>query len=325
MLKQLFAILILISGVVSNSVAQKSNQFVLKGKITGQDYPYLYLNYPDKDGKGVRDSVAIVNGSFEFKGNINAPTMANLNGRTQTRSVGDPNYTSFFLEPGNMTVAVEEKNFKTAKYTGSKTQQDYESLTKSKNKVEAKYKLQLDSLRTEKDHDKNAEIRERLAPYFEEMDQADYVFFEKYPQSYVTAYMMRFHTGDLTLDSLRLFYNRMGAALQQTQYAKDIADEIEKLKNGSPGAMAKDFATVDIDGNQLKLSDYKGKYVLLDFWASWCVPCRKGNPHLKELYAKYKSKGIEFVGVSDDDRAEAKWKEAVAKDGIGMWKHVRRG
>ncbi len=64
---------------------------------------------------------------------------------------------------------------------------------------------------------------------------------------------------------------------------------------------------------------------MLDFWASWCVPCRKGNPHLKELYAKYKEKGIEFVGIADDDRAEAKWKEAVAKDGTGIWKHVRRG
>lgn len=312
--------------VTIHGFAQKqSDQFVIKGKITGQEYSHVYLSYVNSDGKGVKDSSAINNGSFEFKGKIVEPTMATLNGKMQTRSVGDPNYTNFFLEPGAMTIAVEDKNFKNAKYTGSKTQEGYQSLTTAKSRVEEKYRKQLDSLRTERDHEKNAEIRERLAPYFAEMDQQDYIFFDKNPQSYVTVYMMRFHVGDLTLDSMKLFYNRLGTALQQTQYGKNIAEEIEKLRNGSPGSVAKDFATVDINGNNLKLSDYKGKYVLLDFWASWCVPCRKGNPHLKELYAKYKDKGIEFVGIADDDRAEDKWKEAVAKDGIGIWKHVRRG
>ena len=89
--------------------------------------------------------------------------------------------------------------------------------------------------------------------------------------------------------------------------------------------MATDFSTIDINGNTLKLSDKKGKYVLLHFWTSWCVPCRKGNPHLKELYLKYKDKEIEFIGIADDDRAEDAWKKAVEKDGIGIWKHVRRG
>ncbi|MBD0833379.1 TlpA family protein disulfide reductase, partial [Aestuariibaculum sediminum] len=75
----------------------------------------------------------------------------------------------------------------------------------------------------------------------------------------------------------------------------------------------------------LKLADFKGKYLLIDFWASWCVPCRKGNPHLISLYHKYHSKGLEILGVSDDDRAHDKWKNAVEKDGIGIWHHVLRG
>ncbi len=64
--------------------------------------------------------------------------------------------------------------------------------------------------------------------------------------------------------------------------------------------------------------------MLLDFWASWCVPCRKGNPHLKALYAQYKDKGIEFIGISDDDSNPAAWKKAVAKDDL-PWRHVLRG
>jgi thiol-disulfide isomerase/thioredoxin len=80
----------------------------------------------------------------------------------------------------------------------------------------------------------------------------------------------------------------------------------------------------DVEGNNIKLADYRGKYVLLDFWASWCVPCRKGNPHLKELYAQYKDKGFEVIGVSDDDSKPDAWKTAVAKDAL-PWRHVLRG
>lgn len=64
--------------------------------------------------------------------------------------------------------------------------------------------------------------------------------------------------------------------------------------------------------------------MLVDFWASWCVPCRKGNPHLKELYSQYKAKGFEVIGISDDDRDHDAWKKAVAKDGL-PWQHVLRG
>jgi thiol-disulfide isomerase/thioredoxin len=69
----------------------------------------------------------------------------------------------------------------------------------------------------------------------------------------------------------------------------------------------------------------KGKYVLIDFWASWCVPCRKSMPHVKELYDRYKDKGLEVIGVSDDDRDTAAWVKAVAKDGTGIWHNVLRG
>jgi thiol-disulfide isomerase/thioredoxin len=103
-----------------------------------------------------------------------------------------------------------------------------------------------------------------------------------------------------------------------------VTAELEKRKLGVIGSMAKDFTTTDIESNKLSLSDFKGKYVLLDFWASWCLPCRKLNPHLKELYATYKDKGFEVIGVSDDDRNPDAWKKAVVEDAL-PWKHILRG
>ncbi|MEO5947709.1 MAG: TlpA disulfide reductase family protein [Chitinophagaceae bacterium] len=325
MYKFFVAILFVTLGISLQTGAQgRMSPFFIKGNIKGQTEGYIFLTYPGSDGKSVKDSSAIRNGNFEFKGNLTGPVMASLYGKIQSRSVGDPDYTNFFLEPKNIKINVEEKKFKTAKFSGSKLQDEYQSLSRLKSKVEEKYKTHLDSLRTEKDAEKNAAIRERLAPYFAEMDEQDYIFFDNHPKSYVTAYMLRFHVSDLTLDSLQLFYDKLGFALQQTLYGKNIHEEIEKLRGGSPGSVAKNFEAIDINDNKLSLADFKGKYVLIDFWASWCIPCRKGNPHLKELYAIYKDKGMEIIGISDDDRNHDAWKKAIEKDGL-PWKHVLRG
>ncbi len=340
-MQKLFSYTVLMIFFTPSFAQNAANVFELKGKITGQKDGLLYLYYTNNENKRVKDSSLISDGAFSFNGNVPEPTMAYLSLKEEKRT--ELNSTNFFLEPSVIRVELKLNDFKNAKFTGSKTQAEYEELEKSKaairkemeplsqeyakagevyreavkNKADDKT---LDSLR-----EKSAAIHEKFEPFNQRSDKKDYAFFAQHPDSYVTAYMLRFHVSELSLDSLQLFYDRFGEKLQQSSAGKELYAEIAKLRGGSPGSMAKGFTTVDINGNTLSLADYKGKYVLLDFWASWCVPCRKGNPHLKELYTKYKSKGIEFIGIADDDRAEDAWKKAVDKDGIGIWKHVRRG
>lgn len=301
------------------------NHFKLTGLIEGQKEGYLTLIYTGHDGKAVRDSVLIDKGRFQFAGSISQPVYATLSGKMRSRSVDDPNYTGFFLESTQMSISLKADDFKNAVITGSGVQDEYAELLSAKKRVEARYRSQLDSLRAERDREMNAAIRDRLSPYFNEMNKVDLLFFHEHPSSFVTAYMLRFHVDDLSLDSLQLFYRRLDKQLQESVYGKYIAAEIEKLRNGSPGSMAKDFTAIDINGKAMRLSDFRSKYVLIDFWASWCVPCRKGNPHLRALYAKYKDRGLEIIGVSDDDRAQDAWRMAVEKDSIGIWRHVLRG
>jgi thiol-disulfide isomerase/thioredoxin len=136
---------------------------------------------------------------------------------------------------------------------------------------------------------------------------------------------MRVMVSDMGLDSIKRVYNGLNTELKESPLGKNLAIEINKIELGSPGHVAAIFSRIDINGKMLSLADFKGKYVMLDFWASWCVPCREGSPHMLALYNKYKSKGYDVIGIADDDTKDELWKGAVAMDKVGVWHHVLRG
>jgi thiol-disulfide isomerase/thioredoxin len=102
--------------------------------------------------------------------------------------------------------------------------------------------------------------------------------------------------------------------------AASMYAEIEQMKNLMKGGSAPDFSQSTPEGKPLSLSDFRGKVVLLDFWASWCGPCRRENPNVVKVYEKYKDKGFEILGISLD-RDRDKWLAAIEADGL-TWPHV---
>lgn len=335
-------LLLLINFCCLAAFAQNS-AFTLNGTVEGKNGGYIYLSYAGKDGKSKLDSALITNHAFVFKGELNGPCIAYLRSSLKIRNMDDPNSTSFFIEPTNMKLTLVEGAFKSFKLTGSKTEEEnaqlnllrepirveMEPLLAAYNQANDAYTkaIKANAPQAEQDvlHKKANDIRNQFDPFSARVDQIDYAFFLKNPDSYVSANLLIYKVSGLSLDSIQLFYNHLTPRVQQSIYGKQIAAEISKLKKGSPGAMATVFTATSIEGKPLSLADFKGKYVLLDFWASWCVPCREGNPHLKKLYAQYQSKGFEIIGVSDDDSKPEAWKNAVKQDEIGIWKHVLRG
>ncbi len=329
--------------VMSISGFAQQTTFNIKGTINWKNSGYLYLSYQDKNGKAKTDSSVIVNQTFQFTGEINEPTNAYLRNSLKIRNMDDANYTSLFIEPGNMKLEITEGDYKNFKLKGSKTQDEAAQLAKLKTSINAELKPHYEAYKVaneeyskaikarlpqqeqDKLHKIANDIRNRFEPFNKRLDQIDYTFISKNPNSYLPAYLMIFKVSGLPLDSVELFYTNFSPKVKQSAFGKQIADEIIKLKKGAPGAVATVFASTDIEGKPLSLADFKGKYVLLDFWASWCVPCREGNPHLKKLYAQYKAKGFEIIGISDDDTKPEAWRAAVGQDGIGMWKHILRG
>jgi len=337
--------LLILSLLVSTIPAMaQDGAFVLQGKIKGQDSGFLKLSYPGNEGKVIQDSVAIRNGAFEFKGKLNEPVMAYFTGAIKSWGLDDPNVTSFFLEPGNLTMAVTAGDFKNLKLKGSKTQDEMAALNLVKkpqldkmhvlsaayDKANMAYIAAKKAGKSEAEQETLKEVataaKDKMDPLRDEMGKIDMEFIKSHPDSYYAGYALRWKTSSLPLAESKQLYARLSDRLKQSNYGKEIAAEIKSLEGGSAGSVASVFSSMDINGQPLGLADFKGKkYVLLDFWASWCVPCRKGNPHLLSLYSKYKDKGLEIIGVSDDDMNHEAWKKAVAQDNIGVWKHILRG
>lgn len=158
--------------------------------------------------------------------------------------------------------------------------------------------------------------------YLERM--TDYM--KKYPSTALTANFLRMDTGRMTLEQLKEAYNKLDETARQTSAGKEIAAEIATLDRVAPGNPAPEIAKNDlVTGKPFALSSLKGKVVLLDFWASWCVPCRKSNPHVKALYEKYRKKGFDVVYVADNDSRPEDALKAIEQDGIKKYHHVLRG
>ena len=326
--------------------AMDKGTFVVKGEVENPDKSsWFHIRYTDAAGQIRSDSVQIFNGVFSYLGRVQSATQAS--GYFSDGKSGAPRsyekYLQFYVEPGVLQVKGSTAMPQEIQLSGTPTQDEYNqyrslvktelaavqplnrayndksveySQLKKQGATEAVLNAKLDELE---------KLKEAMAPYHETMREKQFAYIKQHPNSLVSASQLRFFVSSADLAELQDIYAQMDAEVQNSPEGKELAEEIAKLKSGSVGAAATDFAGTDIQGKPLRLSDYRGKYVLLDFWASWCVPCRKGNPHLLQLYSKYKKKGFEIIGVSDDDSNEKAWKKAVEQDKIGVWKHVLRG
>lgn len=146
-------------------------------------------------------------------------------------------------------------------------------------------------------------------------------FIKAQPSSIVAAFVLyRYFSPGLTADEVVKYTNLLDKSLEGTQYVKLLKELPDALRNTDIGKQAPDFELPNPEGKLVKLSDNLGKYLLVDFWAAWCGPCRRENPNIVRVYNKYKEKGFGVLGVSLDSKKEA-WVKAIQKDGLN-WPQV---
>jgi peroxiredoxin len=153
-------------------------------------------------------------------------------------------------------------------------------------------------------------------------------FIFKHPNSYLSADLLVYISEKemIPLDSIKSLYNRMDKKIQNSIKGQEIRNEITRIElaktNCRTGDIAPDFKVKDLHQQAITLSQFRDRnIVLLDFWTSWCSPCKEGLPYVTKLYEKYHSKGLEIIAISSDEDKK-KWITAVKENGTDMWHHV---
>jgi len=318
--------------MLQHAFAQSSisnNIFTLHGKLLGSQPDSVLIYYKNTQGKNTFQSRPIFNNKFIITDSLDRPSYAlilfkNL-GEIITDSTFEVRAKEIYLEPGLLSLVADASRMNSLTLSGSQTEDEWAELYKNTNRIREEMQPLTDKYSKEKDPEKAAEITTLFEPYEDRIKSINYRFFLEHPNSYVTAHLMVDMVKAESLDSSRRVYNNFNAELKESEDAKKVAEEIEKMEMALPGNKAPDFTAADTSGKAVALSDYKDKYVLLDFWASWCPPCRKSNPHLVDLYKKYKGKGLNIIGIAWDDDTQTGWKKAIIKDGLGLWPNVLNG
>jgi len=273
--------------------------FVLTGKISAFPDKYIYLAHT-ANGAAVEDSCLVKEGVFTFRLKLSEPQLLFLHSKNRRLQK------VFYAENVPMKVSGDAGAPDKIVFTGSKAQDEFAGLEDKVNihrqKVLALWQ-QADSLKNEAD---------KLYKYESEIRKQ---FILAHPNSVVSLQELLNWTNDANYKEAKIIFAGLDPALQKTAKGKEIEVRLANLDKVAIGNAATDFTQKDINGSAVSLSSYKGNYVLLEFWASWCGPCRAENPNLRAAYQKYKDKGFNILAVSLDDDS-GKWKKAVEKDNL---------
>ncbi|RFZ94540.1 AhpC/TSA family protein [Mucilaginibacter conchicola] len=292
-------------------------------KITGSSKGFaegdkIYLLYKESGNRHF-DSTLVSKGMFSFAGTTNGTGIGSLY-RNENPMYADVvhDVVKVFIEPGDIKIITND-SLSNAAVMGTPLNEDNtdleealkpftEKLSKVKNIESLTPEQQTDVKYTNPINVTIDSIRKLMAP-------VQFAFIKSHPGSYVSLLTLDKLVNHADLSAVADAYNSLSAANKKTELGRAMNLSVNSAKRSQIGVVAAGFELKTSGGKKVKLKDYKGKYILVDFWASWCKPCRDENPNVVAAYDKFKGRNFSIISISIDDKSERKaWLAAIKKD-----------
>jgi peroxiredoxin len=335
-MKKLILSLLAVASIIScNKVG--NNEFEIDGNGNGlKDGLNVYLKMQDTLTNQLVnvDTVKIENGKFKFEGAVKEPSLHFIAIDSTDSQI------PFILEEGKITVAINKDTIYKSIVGGTYSNEQLVAYTKETAVVQEKVtkfqetnreKIQQAQM-TADTITMNALMKE-YKTYQDQFKDISLKHVEDHPKSYISLFFIKQFLSDPSFDVARgtKMYENLDPTLKNTREGKSIKKTLDGVKTAEKkndtsaaaveiGTVAPDFSAPSPEGKDISLKSSLGKLTLIDFWASWCGPCRKENPNVVALYNDFHAKGLNIIGVSLDEKAD-KWKDAIAKDQL-TWAHV---
>ncbi|MCD0488979.1 AhpC/TSA family protein [Pedobacter sp. MC2016-14] len=308
-------------GALSHATAQNKSGYTIKGTMV--DFPTGKVYLEKNDGDGHRDSANVRNGKFEFKGKVDELAFYSLYIKDKSKS------SHFLLENSNLTFLGQKDSLYRAKVKGGPIYDTYmtfyntwwKPVTAKAGEIYGRMAVADQGGKVKMDAATRKAFDAEFAALNIMNDSVVNAYAKKNWNSIAAAMVIKDRYIDYPyFDNARALMPLLSKEVRESSFGKQIYARLALDEKTATGKVAPVFSMADRDRKTLSLADFRGKYVLVDFWASWCGPCRKENPNVVAAYKKYHDKGFEILGVSLDSNKEP-WLKAIATDQL-TWHHV---
>ena len=312
------------------------NEYIISGTVKGiADGKTVILEKQDNMGQVVPlDTVKVKDGKFTMTGSAKEPEIMLLQVETTQGKV------PFVLENGDIKIIIDKDSLQKAKFSGTYNNDVFTKFNDDLTKFQKEFQKKLTSFQNANMAKMNAaqEAKDtitinKLMKEYQGIQKEGMEFYVKFaegnPKALLSALIVDSMLNDPAVDLVRVkkIFAGFSPELKKYKPGKSIQSKLDKIAKpvsvapaANVGSVAPDFTGPNPEGKSISLKQSLGKVTLVDFWASWCKPCRAENPNIVALYAKYHAKGLNILSVSLDKEASA-WKAAIAKDKL-TWNHV---
>jgi peroxiredoxin len=293
--------------------------YTLTGNIEGMDAGWVWLLHSQADGR--LDSVRVNKGAFVFSGRVSEPEHCRLGivGKEGRKDFA----LEFFLQGGPLQLTAKKDALENGVVTGGSVEDEYREFEAKENAVFdwSKWSAMEQAAQAKKDKAQADSLSTLANTMSAKQKQLAKDYAKAHPSSYVAVFeLLNYFTYNPDADELQDLYQGLDTAIRASHSGIALKKTLDAALLTGIGRPAPDFTQTDEHGKAVALSSFKGKYVLVDFWASWCGPCRAENPNVLSAYRQYKAKGFTILGVSLDDQKD-KWIGAIRKDAL-PWTQV---